>query len=579
MLHLMLKSVNQFNISIDQIHYFVLEQTRVVESQPVRRTLPMEQHKKYYKVTDAWEQVDRRDWLMLTVMFTALMLYIAFRFLLSTGYTLFDPDEAMSSIAGATFLHGGLPYVDVLVHRGPLLYLWHGVVLALFGPYSYAAVHWSALLYAIACSGYLLARVQLCFGRFTAAATSIALLILATVWVCDEDLWALNADFLMGATAAVGFACLLQPIRANPIGKTRLAVAGLLFGMAFTFKQSAFIFALVPGVIALTAPGLKIGDRIAGAVISGLAFLLPFVVFALHYSSLGYWNEFWEGFYVYNSQYATSNEGSIAVNMLFIMLPYGVFILFPAIAAARLWRTGHIHNLGVILIWLLTATLVATATSRSWANYLWPLNFAIAVVTGITFNWLWRSRSLPAGWRRGGALAVSVVFLALLGTRVLLGSMATVGKIDILATQTPKKVGGTATVIPDPAIVAKIIQTTAEYTTEKDTIFVMGGYAPEIHMLTKRPPASRFVTGNFVEQYYPGSFGPLTITAERRLELLKDIETTQPQLIFDPCELGYLCHDLDYVKELLQTYLDKYYIQISEGIYLRKSSPVLASGE
>jgi hypothetical protein len=36
---------------------------------------------------------------------------------------------------------------------------------------------------------------------------------------------------------------------------------------------------------------------------------------------------------------------------------------------------------------------------------------------------------------------------------------------------------------------------------------------------------------------------------------------------------------LDYVKELLQTYLDKYYIQISEGIYLRKSSPVLASGE
>ena len=538
----------------------------------------MDQKKEYYKVTNAWEQVDRRDWLMLTVIFTALMLYVAFRFLLSTGYTLFDPDEAMSSIAGATFLQGGLPYVDVLVHRGPLLYLWHGLVLAIFGPYSYTAVHWACLLYAIACSGYLLARVNLCFRRFTAAATSIALLILATVWICDEDLWALNADFMMGATAAVGFACLLQPVRDNPISKTRLAAAGLLFGMAFTFKQSAFIFAIVPGIVALTAPGLKFRDRILGGIVSGLAFLLPFLVFALHYASLGYWDEFWEGFYGYNSQYATSNDITIIMHMLFITLPYGIFILFPAVAAIRLWRTGHKHNLSVILIWLLTSLLVATATARGWANYLWPVNYVIAVTTGITFNWLWRSRSIPAGWRRSGALAVTVVFLALLGTRVLLGSMAAVGNIDILAAQTPKKVGGTATVVPEPETVAKIIGTAEEYTTAKDAIFVMGGYAPEIHMLTRRPPASRFVTGNFVEQYYPGSGGSLKITEERRLELISDIETAQPQLIFDPCKLGYLCHDFDYVKVLLQSYLDQYYTEISEGIYLRNESPVLASG-
>ena len=91
------------------------------------------------------------------------------------------------------------------------------------------------------------------------------------------------------------------------------------------------------------------------------------------------------------------------------------------------------------------------------------------------------------------------------------------------------------------------------------------------------PEESRFVTGNFVEQYYPGSFGPLTITAERRLELINDIEAAEPQLIFDPCELGYLCHDLDYVKELLQAHLDQYYTEISTGIYLRKTSPMLAS--
>jgi hypothetical protein len=537
----------------------------------------MGQHKKYYKVTHAWEQVDRRDWLMLTVMFTALMLYIAFRLLLSTGYTLFDPDEAMSSIAGATFLSGGLPYVDVLVHRGPLLYLWHGLVLAVFGPYSFNAIHWSCLLYAIACSGYLLARVQACFGRFTAALTSVALLVLATVWICDEDLWALNADFMMGATAAVGFACLLQPISANPISKARLAVAGLVFGLAFTFKQSAFVFAVVPGIVALTAPGLKLRDRITGSVVSGLAFLLPFLVFAFHYSSLGYWSEFWEGFYVYNSQYATSSDFTIVMHMLFIMLPYGIFILFPAVAAVRLWRTGHQHNLGVVLLWLLTSILVAIATERGWANYLWPVNFVIAVSTGITFNWLWRCRTMPAGWRRSGALAVTVVFMALLGTRILLGSMAAVGNIDILAAQTPKKVGGTATIVPAPETVAKIIGTVEEYTTAQDTIFVMGGYAPEIHMLSKRPPASRFVTGNFVEQYYPGTGGPLTITKQRRLELLSDIETAKPQLIFDPCELGYICHDFDYVKVLLQSYLDQHYTEISDGIYLRNQPLVLAS--
>ncbi len=537
----------------------------------------MNSSKNYYKVTQAWEHVDRRDWLMLTIIGTALMLFLAFRFLLATGYSLFDPDEAMSSIAGASLLYGGLPYVDVMVHRGPLLYLWHGLVLAATGPYSYTAIHWSCILYAITCSGYLLRRVRLCFGRFTAAATSMALLILATVWICDEDLWALNADLMMGATAAAGFACLLQPISSNPIGRKRLALAGLLFGLAFTFKQSAFIFALVPCIVSLTAPGLNLRTRVSCCIASGLTFLIPFMAFATHYWSLGYWNEFWEGFYVYNSRYTTSTDILLINNMLSTALPYGLFLLFPVLATARLWRTKHQHNLGVILIWLLTTLLVATATANSSSNYLWPLNFVMAITTGITFNWLWRSRTLQSSWQRKGALAMTLVLLALLGSRVILGSVASVENIDLLAAQTQKKVGGTAAIFPDPDTVTKIIETTKEYTAESDTIFVMGGYAPEIHMLTQRPPASRFVTGNFVEQYYPGHFGPQGITAKRREELLTDIESSKPKLIFDPCELGYICHDADYVKNFLQTYLDRHYTEISEGIYLRNENSMLAA--
>jgi len=537
----------------------------------------MNSSENYYKVTQAWEHVDRRDWLMLTIIGTALMLFLAFRFLLTTGYSLFDPDEAMSSIAGASLLYGGLPYVDVMVHRGPLLYLWHGLVLAVSGPYSYTAIHWSCIIYAIACSGYLLRRIRVCFKRFTAASTSIALLILATVWICDEDLWALNADLMMGATAAAGFACLLQPISSNPINRTRLAVAGLLFGLAFTFKQSAFIFALVPGIVALTTPGLKLRTRISCCIISGITFLIPFIAFATHYWSLGYWNEFWEGFYVYNSRFTTSTDISPIINMASVVIPYGLFLLFPVTATIRLWRTEHQHNLGVILLWLLTALLVATATASSSSNYLWPLNFVIAVTTGITFNWLWRCRTLASSWQRKGALVVTLAVLVPLGTRVILGSAASVENIDILAAQIQKKVGGTATTIPDPETVAKIIATTKEYTAESDTIFVMGGYAPEIHMLTQRPPASRFVTGNFVEQYYPGHFGPLGITAKRSKELLTDIESSKPQLIFDPCELGYICHDADYVKNFLQPYLDKHYTEISEGIYLRNENSMLAA--
>jgi hypothetical protein len=172
---------------------------------------------------------------------------------------------------------------------------------------------------------------------------------------------------------------------------------------------------------------------------------------------------------------------------------------------------------------------------------------------------------------------MTLVLLALLGSRVILGSVASVENIDLLAAQTQKKVGGTAAIFPDPDTVTKIIETTKEYTAESDTIFVMGGYAPEIHMLTQRPPASRFVTGNFVEQYYPGHFGPQGITAKRREELLTDIESSKPKLIFDPCELGYICHDADYVKNFLQTYLDRHYTEISEGIYLRNENSMLAA--
>jgi hypothetical protein len=382
---------------------------------------------------------------------------------------------------------------------------------------------------------------------------------------------------MMGATAAAGFACLLQPISSNSINKTRLAIAGLLFGLAFTFKQSAFIFVLVPGIVALTAPGLKLRIRISCCIVSGITFLVPFMAFATHYWSLGYWNEFWEGFYVYNSRYTTSTDISLLKNMASVVQPYGLFLLFPVLATVRLWRTGHQHNLGVILLWLLTALLVATATASSSSNYLWPLNFVIAVTTGITFNWLWRCRTLASSWQRKGALVVALAVLVPLGTRVILGSAASVENIDILAAQTQKKVGGTAATIPDPETVSKIIETAKEYTAESDTIFVMGGYAPEIHILTQRPPASRFVTGNFVEQYYPGHFGPLGITEKRSKELLTDIEASKPQLIFDPCELGYICHEADHVKNFLQAYLDKHYTEISEGIYLRNENSMLAA--
>jgi hypothetical protein len=184
---------------------------------------------------------------------------------------------------------------------------------------------------------------------------------------------------------------------------------------------------------------------------------------------------------------------------------------------------------------------------------------------------------LPLSWQRKAALVATLAVLVPLGTRVIMGAVTSVENIDILAAQSQKKVGGTAATIPDPETVTKIIETAKEYTAASDTIFVMGGYAPEIHILTQRPPASRFVTGNFVEQYYPGHFGPLGITAERGDELLTDIKSSKPQLIFDPCELGYICHDVDYVKELLQAYLDRHYTEISEGIYLRNENSVLAA--
>ena len=199
-------------------------------------------------------------------------------------------DEAVYAVVGKVMLHGGLPYLDAIERKPPLLFGVYWASLRLFGEDNWLALHLLGLAWVLATMrGLELAAARLAGPR----AGLIAALAYGLIqpFATAKNL-AFNGEVLMNLPLAWAYALVLGR-REGPGAAWRALAAGVLIALATLLKQPAAIAALPLGLYLLGTPQRQ-GWRLAGlAVLGGAATMALTGLWLARHGLLGdawYWS-------------------------------------------------------------------------------------------------------------------------------------------------------------------------------------------------------------------------------------------------------------------------------------------------
>lgn len=166
-------------------------------------------------------------------------------------------DEVVYSIVANEIVDGGLPYVDAVERKPPLLFWTYAAVFKLAGKFNWPALHAFALLWIVATIISIYAIGATVFNR-AAGLTAALLYAIFTPWGDFRNL-AFNGELLMNFPIALAFAITFRPslMRFRP----ELLLAGALLCAAFLLKQPAAA-AAVPLGIYLLLPAYRGGRQL-----------------------------------------------------------------------------------------------------------------------------------------------------------------------------------------------------------------------------------------------------------------------------------------------------------------------------
>ena len=182
-----------------------------------------------------------------------------------------DPDEAGHAVHTAVWMDGGVPYVDFIDNKQPLVYAAYRAVFTLFGR-SLVAVHAVTLPWMLATAGFVAALAAAGGAGTAVARVAVVLFILAGSDYLEKDMLSTNTEVLMNLPLAGAF----WVLAATPASASHraAAAAGLGFGLAVLFNLKAA--AAAPALLAaLWIPGRRgAGVNTALAVVGAAAPIL-----------------------------------------------------------------------------------------------------------------------------------------------------------------------------------------------------------------------------------------------------------------------------------------------------------------
>ncbi|MCW5875010.1 MAG: glycosyltransferase family 39 protein [Anaerolineales bacterium] len=452
---------------------------------------------------------------------------------------------------GSQVLEGGIPYVDVWDHKGPLIYYINALGLWLTGS-SRWGVWLLEVLFATVASWLVLNIARKYLGR-------IAALFAAAAFVYGLQ------QVLHGGNFTEEYALPLQ------LGCIACFCAGMQkpqFGLFVLLGfQAALCFLLRPNIIGIPFVAMALllhrvfirketqwAQMLGAAILGGLAVILAV---SAYFWSQGAFVAMWDAMLRYNLIYAFLNNGDRLASLGFgfsLLGPTMVTALGGWVLLARQARQRGDHSAGrywlsALLLFALPLELALTALpSRDYQHYFMSWLPVASLLAGVLATWLLQT------WPRVGRLAVG------LGALVL-------ALFPLLAVRPALAVFQQAGGLPPVVFSTTPYQASLEYiyshTAPEDTILFWGNNLSLQWISGRQAPTRLAYQSPLAVAGY--------VTPEMVSSFLAELQTNSPQLILDTTirnnPLPALSQPASQIPSLLQpiyAYVAEHYTEAGE---------------
>lgn len=432
-----------------------------------------------------------------------------------------------------SFLKGGIPYVDFVEKKPPLIYAFYFLIFKIFGSGNMIAVHVVTALWVWATALVMAQIARLFLSKERAPLAGVFYLVSLHLMPATEVL-ATNCEILLNLPLSLAVYAVLAAVVKKR--SSLMFWSGLFTALATLFKHQAASFCVVAVlffvVLALGESTQKIWYIFKRTILFCAGFFLPIAILVGIYFQLGHLRELYEWNVLFNVVYldvvpplksvisrgVVNSLGFIFANIfLMAIISKGIFVLHQVKCALIVPGITWGQFLFFVLCWFVFTFLSVCLGWRFYGHYYIQLVPVVSLSAGILY-WALIDRDQKIKGERG---LVVLTIVLLVAWQV----------VSFVSTQKHLYEGART-------MHARIGTAIQKHTLPDQRIFVWGNYA-YAYTFGQRAPASRFITCEYLVPYWARYFGTTdkrgsTSLLERQWQALsEDFERHPPALIVD----------------------------------------------
>ncbi|MDH4127187.1 MAG: glycosyltransferase family 39 protein [Spirochaetota bacterium] len=489
---------------------------------------------------------------------------------------IFNGDEANFGTTAMVILNGGIPYVDFLEKKPPLIYYIYAFTFKIFTT-DIRFVHFVTLLFVFGTEYFLFKTISMCFNK-KAGLLAALFYGLFSIAFTEPDMWAANTEILMNFPLTISIYLFVRGEKRKSLISFFLSGLFLMLGTMIK-HQGGILYILF--IVMLIYYGRSKGrnqlikDFFQRGIIFFIGSLIPIILIIIYFNykdslkELYLWNIF------YNFSYITESPDLIdsiakGLSMTFAFILSCLILWILAFYFYR--KRNEIENFPkdiffLFLVWLLVTIPAVSVGSRFFGHYYILFYPSICVLGGLgAWHFLNQiekhSKSTKKLFLIG--LVLTPIFFEIFGiSRLILGR-------------------GYQAVHPSIKEVGSVIQKESK---PDDKIFAWGQF-PYAYYYSKRLPASKFIACEYVvplwnDRYlkrktYKPEYRD-TYQINNMKILMEELNKNMPKLIIDVQGAKYIDNWVLYEIKLfpeLNNFIKSHYKKFKtiEGIVIYKRS-------
>ena len=449
-----------------------------------------------------------------------------------------DIDESVFSEFANILINGGLPYVDAIDNKPPLMYYFFYYTYSIFGQANPYVIHLITTLMVIATTfGVYSLTKKIKKNGAIVPAVVFALLM----HVYEPKYISTNGETLMNLPLILS---ILLFFRYN-YGKhlLNLIISGLMLGIAtlISYKAGLTVLTLILFLIAVRPfyeKKFDIKNIIIQLFTLGIFSMLPLLLFVVFFYKKGIINESLYWGFLYNFKYisrgATNYLKIVGKSSIFIFSSISVWIIISKFYYKFFFKSDKSENndnnykkmITFLFIWLLITIYSTLLGGRVYGHYFIQIVLPLSIIAGISYDLIKSKKAIYAFW----------------GIMIFIVSVQTVGRINIDKTYELINYSNWEANVAYKNVGNYI----KDNSKSEDKIFAWGWATPIYHYANRRP-ASRFLIADFISGRVFGttniSKSVKKINDEYFDTFLKDLKTSKPIYFVDCSSSNYYGYD------------------------------------